>query len=77
MTRLAITYALLMALALASWLVVPAGYALPIAAVKAGLIVAVFMDLARAHPVPRIAALVALLLFALLCAGTYADVATR
>ncbi len=77
MRRLAITYALLILLALASWLVVPTMFALPIACAKAALIAAVFMDLARAHPVPRIAALVAFVLFALLAAGTYLDVATR
>jgi caa(3)-type oxidase subunit IV len=77
MKRLVMTYVALMLLALASWLVVPPYAAIPIAFVKAGLIGAIFMDLARAHAVPRIAALVALVFLALLCAGVYADIATR
>lgn len=77
MTRLAITYALLMLLALASWLLVPSWLAIPIAFAKAALIGAIFMELVREHPVPRLAALIAVVFLALLCAGTYADVATR
>jgi caa(3)-type oxidase subunit IV len=77
MRRLVITYIALLGLALVSWLVVPPAVAIPIAFAKAALIGAIFMDLARAHAVPRIAALVALAFLALLCVGVYADVISR
>jgi caa(3)-type oxidase subunit IV len=75
-TKLVLTYVALVALAATSF-VVGSDAALPVAIVKAGLIAMVFMELASAHPVPRIVAVVGVLFVLLLAAGTLADVAFR
>jgi caa(3)-type oxidase subunit IV len=81
MLRLALTFAALVVLALASWLLASLGaptiVALGIAAVKATLIGLVFMELLHAHIVPRTIAIVMILFIALLITGTLADVALR
>ncbi len=81
MRPLYLTFALLIVLATASWLLADAGapvaVALGIAAVKALAIGWVFMELADAHPVPRIVAVVAVLFVALLVGGILVDVDLR
>ncbi len=78
---LLLTYLGLVVLAAASWLASSLGssavIALAIAAAKALGIALVFMELARAHAVDRIIAVVAVLFVALLCAGSLADVMLR
>ena len=78
---LILTYALLIGLAVTSWLLASAGtgttVALLIAAAKTLAIALVFMELWRGHASDRIAAAIALFFVVLLCAGAFADVATR
>ena len=81
MKQLVLTFVALVVLALTSWAAASAGappaLALAIAAVKAILIALVFMELAHAHTVPRVIAIVAVLFVVLLCVGTLTDVALR
>lgn len=51
--------------------------AIAIAAVKAGVVAVVFMELMRASPTARIVGIVTIAFIALLCAGTVSDVALR
>jgi len=78
---LILTFVALVALAAGSWLLASwgtgTGVALAIAAVKAGLIAAVFMELWTAEPVDRAIGAVAVLFVVLLCVGAVADVAFR
>jgi cytochrome c oxidase subunit 4 len=80
-SSLVLTFLALLVLVGVSWgaaaLGAGTGVALAIAAVKAGLIALVFMELYRADAVDRIIAAVAVLLVVLLCAGALADVALR
>ncbi len=75
------TFVALVVLAVGSWLAASLGtgtfVALVIAAVKALLIAAVFMELARAAPSDRIVAAVAIGFVVLLCVGTLGDVVFR
>jgi caa(3)-type oxidase subunit IV len=81
MIRLALTFAALVVLAAASWILsalgAPTVVALVIAGVKAVLIGLVFMELSHAHAVPRTIVVVAVLFIALLVAGTLTDVDLR
>jgi hypothetical protein len=78
---LVITFAGLVVLAAASWLLsawgAPPLVALAIAAVKALAIALVFMELAHAHAVPRTIAVVAVLFVLLLCIGAWSDTVLR
>jgi cytochrome c oxidase subunit 4 len=77
---LILTFASLIVLATISWLLSARGgvpLALAIACLKASLIALVFMELAHAHPVPRVIWLVGVVFLVLLTAGTLTDVALR
>ncbi len=78
---LVLTFAGLVVLAAASWILsalgAPPAVALAIAAIKALWIAAVFMELAHAHPVPRAIAVIAVLFVLLLCVGTWSDTVLR
>lgn len=75
------TFVALVVLAVGSWAASSLGtgttVALVIAAVKAILIAAIFMELWIAEPVDRIIAIVAVVFVILLCVGTLADVGYR
>ena len=78
---LVLTFIALIVLAALSWVAATlgtgTGVALTIAALKAGAIAFVFMELGRAHAVDRIIAAIAVLFVVLLCLGAAADVAFR
>ena len=75
------TFAGLIALAVISWFAASlgtgTGLAIAIASVKALGIALVFMELAGAHAVDRVIAVVAVFFVLLLCAGALGDVAFR
>lgn len=81
MKPIVLTFVALIVLAAASWIAAslgaPAAVSLVIAGVKALAIALVFMELSRAHIVPRVIAVVALLFVVLLCLGALADVSLR
>jgi caa(3)-type oxidase subunit IV len=78
---LVLAFVALVVLAALSWVTsalgTGTGLALAIAAAKALVIALVFMELAHAHSVDRIVAVVAVLFVVLLCVGALADVAFR
>lgn len=77
---LVLTFAALVVLATTSWLLSSRGgvpLAFAIACLKASLIALVFMELGRAHPVPRVIWMVGVVFLVLLTAGTLTDVALR
>ena len=75
------TFVALIALAVISWLAASlgtgTGLAIAIAALKALGIAFVFMELAGAHAVDRVIAVIAVFFVLLLCAGALGDVAFR
>jgi len=77
MRMLYITAVGLIVLAAISWAFATPALSLPIAAVKAIWIGWIFMELDRAHVVPRTIAIVTILFIALMLGGTLADVSFR
>jgi caa(3)-type oxidase subunit IV len=78
---LILTFVALLVLAGVSWIAADLGtgtaVALTIASAKALLIALVFMELARATAVDRIAAIIAVLFIVFLCVGALADISFR
>ena len=77
MRTLIITGIGLIVLATISWVFATPALSLPIAAVKAMWIGWIFMELDRAHVVPRTIAIVTILFIALMLGGTLADIDFR
>lgn len=75
MTKLVVAYAALMLLVTVSYLLPAAAF--PIATLKAVIVAAVFMELARGRTTSRLALGLMVVFVALLVVGVLGDVATR